>query len=110
MQNCLRTMEPNSGLLVCVCAMCVDRLNRRLVLVWISIQGYKLFNLSMNEFVPGVKLTSVGMKLQFLWYKTSIKKYEIEQFWYEIASQKYEKLKVWKYTQRYENDVNGMKK
>jgi len=33
MQNCLRTMEPSSGLLVCVCAICVDRLNRRLVLL-----------------------------------------------------------------------------
>jgi hypothetical protein len=32
-QNCLRTMEPSSGLLVCVCAICVVRLNRRLVLV-----------------------------------------------------------------------------
>ena len=38
------------------------------------------------------------------------KRYEIEEFWYEIASQKYEKLKVWKYTQRSENDVDGMKK
>ena len=26
MQKCLRTMEPSSGLLVCVCAICVDRL------------------------------------------------------------------------------------
>ena len=26
------------------------------------------------------------------------------------SSQKYEKLKAWKYTQRYENDVDGMKK
>jgi hypothetical protein len=33
MQNCLRTMEPSSGLLVCLCAICVVRLNRRLVLV-----------------------------------------------------------------------------
>ena len=33
MQNCLRTMEPSSCLLVCVCAICVVRLNRRLVLV-----------------------------------------------------------------------------
>jgi hypothetical protein len=33
MQNCLRTMEPSSGLLVGVCAICVDRLNRRLVLL-----------------------------------------------------------------------------
>ena len=64
----------------------------------------------MNKFVPGVKPTSVGMKLQFLWYKKTIKNYKIEQFWYEIASQKYKKLKVFKYTQRYENDVNGMKK
>ena len=53
--------------------------------------------------------------------KNTIKKYEIHKFWYEIASQRYEKInpkgmknyipKVWKiYTQRYENDVKGMKK
>ena len=68
-------MEPSSGLLVGVCAICVDR---RLVLVWISIQGYELFNLGMNKFVPGVKPASVGMKLQFLWYENTIKKYEIK--------------------------------
>ena len=80
MQNCLRTimMEPSSGLLVGVCAIFVDRLNRRLVLVWISIQGYELFNSGMNKFVPGVKPTVVGMKLQFLWYEKTIKRYEIE--------------------------------
>ena len=32
MQNCLQTMKPSSSLLVCVCAICVDRLNSRLVL------------------------------------------------------------------------------
>jgi hypothetical protein len=78
MQNCLRTMEPSSGFLVGGCAICVVRLNRRLVLVWIFIQGYELFNLGMNKSVPGVKPTSVGMKLQILSYENTIKKYEIK--------------------------------
>ena len=34
----------------------------------------------------------------------------MEEFWYEIASQRYEKLKVWKYTRRYENDVGRYEK
>ena len=102
-------MEPSSGLLVCVCAICVDRLNRSLVLLWISIQGYELFNLGMNKSVPGVKPTTVGMKLQFLWYEKNHQEVWTWIVWYEIASQKYEKLKVWKYTQRYEHDVDGMK-
>jgi hypothetical protein len=62
-------MEPSFGLLVGVCAICVDRLNRRLVLLRISIQGYELFILGMNKSVPGVKRTTVGMKLQILWYE-----------------------------------------
>ncbi len=62
MQNCLRTMEPSSGLLVGVCAIRVDRLNRRIVLLRMSIQGYEWFNLGMNKSVPGMKPTAVGMK------------------------------------------------
>jgi hypothetical protein len=33
MQNCLQTMEPSSGLVVGVCAIRVDRLNHRIVLL-----------------------------------------------------------------------------
>ena len=63
-----------------------------------------------------INLFRVWNGLQWVWncnfygMKKTIKRYEMEEFWYEIASQRYEKLKVWKYTQRYENDVDGMKK
>ena len=108
-------MEPSSCLLVGVCVICVDRLKRRLVLLWISIQGYELFILSMNKSVPGVKPTTIGMKLLFLWYEK-----HHQQVWnwqvvvwncipkvWKNKSQRYEKFtlkgmkmmsKVWKNT------------
>jgi len=43
-----------------------------------QVQEDELFNLGMNKFVPGVQPTTVGMKLQFLWYEKTIKRYEIE--------------------------------
>ena len=93
-QNCLRTMESSSGLLVGVCAICVDLLKRRIVLFWISIQGYELFILGMNKSVPGVKLTTVGRKIaseSMVWKNTKGKK-------------------VWKRCPRYEIETQGMKK
>ena len=46
---------------------------------------HELFNLSVNKFVPGVKTTSVGMKLQVLRYQNTIKMYQ-------NVSQKYQKI------------------
>jgi hypothetical protein len=113
MQNCLQTMEPSSGFLVGVCAIRVDRLNRRIVLLWISIQGYELFNLGMNKSVPGVKLTAVGMKWQFPRYEKNEQEVWnwIVLVWNRIPKgMKIHSLKVWKYTQKVWNDVEGMKK
>ena len=113
MQNCLRTMEPSSGLLVGVCAICVDQLNRRIVLLWISIQGYELFNLGMNKSVPGVKPTAVGMKWQFPRYEKNEQEVWnwIVLVWIRIPKgMKIHSLKVWNYTQKVWNDVEGMKK
>ena len=63
-----------------------------------------------------INLFRVWNGLQWVWncnfygMKKTIKRYEIEEFWYEIVSQRYEKLKVWKYTRRYENDVGRYEK
>ena len=63
-----------------------------------------------------INLFRVWNGLQWVWncnfygMKKTIKRYEMEEFWYEIASQRYEKLKVWKYTRRYENDVGRYEK
>ncbi len=46
---------------------------------------HELFNLSVNKFVPGVKPTSMGMKLQVLRYQNTIKMYQ-------NVSQKYQKI------------------
>ena len=52
----------------CVCHLC-RQLALLVSFIVNSHPGLELFNLGMNKSVPGVKRTTVGMKLQFLWYE-----------------------------------------